>query len=309
MVSRRAFTLIELLVVIAIIAILIALLLPAVQQAREAARRTQCRNNLHQIGLAVHNYLDTHRCFPIQRTRDVECTTCNPPSPPGQETVWRTFLLPFVDEAALYNAYNMDLHYSDASNTTVSQNAKLAQYQCPSDERTRTSVNYSGMDTVRHEHPTCPLYGYTGNGVFSTQWSGPFEPGCSKSNFGPLSIANIRDGTSQTIMITEIVYRLNSPTGTLTQGDYWAYFGAGRSALSSRGGVNFRGRSANWNYPPSYYTQSMHEGGAFCLFADGAVKFISENVESSKGSHSAPYGVFDKLCSVAGNELIDDEDY
>ena len=93
--TRRGFTLIELLVVIAIIAVLIALLLPAVQQAREAARRTQCRNNLHQLGLALHNYHDTHRCFPPERVYgNYEMSSIS------------TLLLPFLDEAAIYNSYN-----------------------------------------------------------------------------------------------------------------------------------------------------------------------------------------------------------
>jgi prepilin-type N-terminal cleavage/methylation domain-containing protein len=93
--GRRGFTLIELLVVIAIIAILIALLLPAVQQAREAARRTQCKNNLHQFGLALHNYHDTFKSFPAQ-----QLPTQGAPNAWG----WGVMVLPFIDQATLYNA-------------------------------------------------------------------------------------------------------------------------------------------------------------------------------------------------------------
>ena len=92
--AKVGFTLIELLVVIAIIAVLIALLLPAVQQAREAARRTQCRNNLHQIGLALHNYHDTHSTFPPGIVDASAIRT-------GQMTSWLTLVLPFVDETAI----------------------------------------------------------------------------------------------------------------------------------------------------------------------------------------------------------------
>jgi len=92
--GRRGFTLIELLVVIAIIAVLIALLLPAVQQAREAARRTQCRNNLHQIGLALHNYHDTHNCFPPGNLGPNFSTGAGVG---GHEHTWMTLILPFMD--------------------------------------------------------------------------------------------------------------------------------------------------------------------------------------------------------------------
>ena len=101
--KRSAFTLIELLVVIAIIAILIALLLPAVQQAREAARRTQCKNNLHQLGLALHNYHDVYNQFPI---------TCFNNSGPGlnwsdsSRGTYLVRLLPYIEQAALFNALN-----------------------------------------------------------------------------------------------------------------------------------------------------------------------------------------------------------
>src|SRR5437588_8459259 len=103
LILRRGFTLIELLVVIAIIAVLIALLLPAVQQAREAARRSQCRNNLKQLGIALHNYHDTHRVFPIGFLDTIWGT--------GETNVsagwsWGAYLLPYLDNAALYNQFN-----------------------------------------------------------------------------------------------------------------------------------------------------------------------------------------------------------
>jgi prepilin-type N-terminal cleavage/methylation domain-containing protein len=119
---RTAFTLIELLVVIAIIAILIALLLPAVQQAREAARRTECKNNLKQIGLALHNYLDAQRCFPP--------LGCYPAAALGQ---WKTFsaqarLLPYLEQANLQNLINWSIPYDVQGNVT---GVRVPTYLCP----------------------------------------------------------------------------------------------------------------------------------------------------------------------------------
>src|SRR5687767_15656460 len=111
--SRFGFTLIELLVVIAIIAILIALLLPAVQQAREAARRTQCKNNLKQLGLALHNYLDVHGRFPIGQqfrgTWDGTNDSAGAAGNGGTGFAWGSYVLPFIDQAPLYNQFDFNV--------------------------------------------------------------------------------------------------------------------------------------------------------------------------------------------------------
>lgn len=126
----RGFTLIELLVVIAIIAVLIALLLPAVQQAREAARRSQCKNNLKQIGLAMHNYLDAHQALPAQRHTGTV--------PAGIHNGWGLKILPQIDHANIYNQMNLSLPwYQGPADTPASDNytlsqTKLAVYRCPS---------------------------------------------------------------------------------------------------------------------------------------------------------------------------------
>ncbi|MDP1796291.1 MAG: DUF1559 domain-containing protein, partial [Planctomycetaceae bacterium] len=123
--SRRAFTLIELLVVIAIIAILIALLLPAVQQAREAARRTQCRNHLKQVGLALHNYLDAHTVFPPSY-----CVVPGVTSTVGGQ--WSMFarILPYLDQANLQNLVNWNVASATHGNVATT---RIPTYLCPSD--------------------------------------------------------------------------------------------------------------------------------------------------------------------------------
>ena len=103
---RSAFTLIALLVVIAIIGVLLALLLPAVQMAREAARRTQCRNNLKQIGLALHNYHSSLKTFPMGALRDFVNFPTGSGSWRSQQTGWLTYILPYMEQAGIYNSVN-----------------------------------------------------------------------------------------------------------------------------------------------------------------------------------------------------------
>ena len=127
--SRKGFTLIELLVVIAIIAILIALLLPAVQNAREAARRSQCRNNLKQIGLALHNYEGTHRVFPMGLLG-----SSSTPSATNQLHTWMTLQLSYLDQAPLQKKYNFNVAYNHANNAAVVVTT-LPAYLCPSHDQ------------------------------------------------------------------------------------------------------------------------------------------------------------------------------
>lgn len=134
--QRKGFTLIELLVVIAIIAVLIALLLPAVQQAREAARRTQCKNNLKQIGLAIHNYHSSYGQLPIGRMRHLDdVTTATFINANG----WAVMLLPNMDQGNVYNTYNQNVPYYHPSNAAAIA-VPLAVYQCPSTPQNSTFI-------------------------------------------------------------------------------------------------------------------------------------------------------------------------
>ncbi|GAF96685.1 unnamed protein product [marine sediment metagenome] len=159
---RLGFTLIELLVVIAIIAILIALLLPAVQQAREAARRTQCRNNLKQIGLAMHNYHETFFRFPPGWVLDT--TTLH------NGFAWSTLILPYLDQAALFNKFDFDYDVDDGTNngdgTIWFASEILLAYHCPSDTGKKqsddTDITNAGMSRYPGVNGSDVLPGTTG---------------------------------------------------------------------------------------------------------------------------------------------------
>ena len=296
---RRAFTLIELLVVIAIIAVLIALLLPAVQQAREAARRTQCRNHLHQIGLAFHNYHDANGCFPPTQVKN------NLGDFPG--TGWGVLILPFMDETALYNAYNHShgvAGYDPAawgngsqnpcpaqSNSTVVR-SRVNQYWCPSDEEPRLVGCGNGQcySCYGAYTMTGSYVANGGAGNTSGRWGPP--PGSSHGPFYSNSrtrIKDIKDGTSNTFAAGECRYGLRG-------GGWNPQWAVGVSAGPSSGDT--------WNpmnAPGNFFTfASLHEGGAFFLFCDGQVRFVSENIDMT---------TYRALSTIRGNEVIDDEDY
>lgn len=211
-IKRRGFTLIELLVVIAIIAILVALLLPAVQQAREAARRIQCKNNLKQIGLALHNYLDVNNGFPPSFISDITSSGTNLTN--GGEWSAHARLLPYLEQANMYNAADLSRAYGDPINAAI-PTIRVAAYQCPSDPNDRARTNSSGA-TIHY-----PLsYGF--NGGTWRVWvngsriagDGAFAP---NSSFKP---RDFTDGTSNTLGFSEVKaftpYNRDGGTGTAT---------------------------------------------------------------------------------------------
>jgi prepilin-type N-terminal cleavage/methylation domain-containing protein/prepilin-type processing-associated H-X9-DG protein len=198
---RRGFTLIELLVVIAIIAVLIALLLPAVQSAREAARRIQCVNNLKQLGLALHNYISATGAVPPGIDNTTAYLGVSPPASLATWTAWsaQAMLLPYVEQGPLYNAANFSWNccyvsaQSDATNRTI-YNTRIASFLCPSDPIAgQQNINsYSGCigtSTIQY-----PADGNT-TGIFRVYNS---ANACSS-----VTLASITDGTSNTIAFGE----------------------------------------------------------------------------------------------------------
>ncbi|QDT42595.1 Type II secretion system protein G precursor [Gimesia alba] len=280
---RRAFTLIELLVVIAIIAILIALLLPAVQQAREAARRSSCKNNLKQIGLAMHNYHDAYTSLPMGMN----------------SRIYSPFvaILPFLDQSNLQNLYDFNLDYDDPVNQDA-LNQTLAIYLCP------TMVLPRAVPFLPCDEPGGPTsygasmglhYGSSGDpdGMFA---------GYNYSTTKPTLFRDVTDGLSNTIMCGEFNYRLEDYTwSSYTCGDA-SYHGNPRWG-SYRWGGSYPGVALgdtsgdfNVNLSANRYTwRSDHVGGAHFLLGDGAVRFVSENIDA---------GTLDALATKSGGEVI-----
>ena len=303
--SENGFTLIELLVVIAIIAVLIALLLPAVQQAREAARRTQCRNNLHQIGLALHNYHDTHGCFPplaIGHNLGGVDNTCW--SNYGNYWGWIPMVLPFLDETAIYNACNFSQDCWNATANTTAKRQTLSQLACPSlpswpptpasNPSQYTASSYKAChgthEQCRARTPSCG-----GGSNCSQTTKGMFLNGMSHR------IRDIRDGTSQSIAVGEHSWylmeavwdRVGLPDTNIRSG--WEYGSATAAGAWYPMGTD----PTTWG-AVMFVFSSEHEGGAFFLFGDGQVRFLSENID---------FTTYKALGTIAGNEVVDDEDY
>ncbi|MBT4866125.1 MAG: DUF1559 domain-containing protein [Planctomycetaceae bacterium] len=316
--SKRGFTLIELLVVIAIMAILVALLLPAVQQAREAARRSTCKNNMKQVALALHNYHDTHGSFPpfiINRNGN--------PSRIGdvdKGANWLVFLLPFVDQAPLYKQWNFDI----PANQNPGRSTELAVFKCPSDPK--SSGNHCA---------------YAGGGWARGNYGMNVSPcshglGGANSSLGGLGGANhvvrfrdVTDGTSTTVAIDEIRAGLN----TQDLRGSWAMPGlsAGTAAMfNDASAPNSRepnsddmenctvsGLAGDSNSGMGCFdssntgqmtARSMHIGGLHLAMVDGSVQFVSENINFRRNEFGCatvgPRGVWQSIHTRGGNEVV-----
>ncbi len=298
---RRGFTLIELLVVIAIIAVLIALLLPAIQQAREAARRTQCKNNLKQLGLAIHNYESTHSRLPSSG----QGLSASPPyTPVFDRQATFTHLLPFLDQANVSNQYDFNFAYNEnAANKAVAQRV-IPMYLCPSAalrNGNTDSQRYGAIDYGATLHTNIdPATGLPG-AAFTTP--GALTWGCSR-------IADISDGTSNTILIGEDVGRndtmkslYDDPYNPGFKRSHWRW-----AEPDNAFGVSFTPNfhRSPWGGPPSCTWIDMncgpndelfsfHIGGAHILMGDGRVHFLSDSVD---------YRVLRNLVTRAGGEVV-----
>jgi len=281
---RRGFTLIELLVVIAIIAILIALLLPAVQQAREAARRSQCNNNLKQIGLAMHNYHDVHNGFPVAQYGCCWGT-------------WLVGIMPYIDQANLFNQYEHNRKYGVPSDTARYGHSvnlpvtttRLAVLTCPSDKDNRPFSNITCHNYAANFGNTSYSQG-TVNGV--TFKKAPFRLTSSGTPAKNQKFRDIKDGTSNTMLVAEVLQgdgrdlrgfawwgdasqftTYLPPNSNLPDRIYSSYY------CNNQPDQNLPCDVSTSTNPTMFAARSSHEGGIQTVLCDGATRFISENID------------------------------
>ncbi len=310
--QRRAhrsagFTLIELLVVIAIIATLVAILLPAVQQAREAARRSTCKNNLKQIGLALHNYHDTYNSLPAGMT--------NPGSANTVGWGWASAILPQLEQGPLYDALNVgntplkQLYSATATPATIALlQTKLPVYRCPSDIMDDINPNNFG-----HSSSGRPFKVATSNYVGIGEYDGQIHASSTNPRWGGVffwdsrtKFSEVTDGLSNTIFVGE---RDGGPAfnGNDFRAGVWIgagsrstndHFAVGCAMARGSFGINVDWAGPAINQPVNLGKgiSSLHNGGAQVLMGDGAVRFLSESMNIDT--------TFRRLCLKDDGEVV-----
>lgn len=304
--QRTAFTLIELLVVIAIIAVLIALLLPAVQQAREAARRTQCKNNMKQIGLAFHNYHDSLNCFPVNfAVRG---------SGGGQAIAdtghsWLTMALPYLDQAPLYGTINHNGPLAGNAANIAAANTIVAAFLCPSDDGNGNGRLGNRSDYMATPPGTWAVTNYKACAGSNWAWgvwspvSSPIGKNagntdglnlgngilCSnqQNQNGPTRMRDVADGTTNTIAVGE-----NLPAWS--QWCWWYNPNAATATAAIPLNAVIKRPLNVGDWPNNYSFASKHVGGGHFTMADGSTRFISENIDIN---------IYRAAATINGNEV------
>ncbi|WZO98591.1 DUF1559 domain-containing protein [Isosphaeraceae bacterium EP7] len=324
----RGFTLIELLVVISIIAVLIALLLPAVQSAREAARRMQCTNNLKQIGLAMHNYHSSQDAFPIGRTG---LGFSYPNCPNANRRTWAFSILPYLEQANVFQTINFTLNFYEWENATVMR-VRIGAFNCPSDPGATITLSASTPQTIRSNGNYMVNWGNTNwyqdmvvSGVATNPFSTPEQPLLVQYQAAPFTankangISSMVDGTSNTVMMSEVICcqpkgDLNSDTDH--RGDIWnddqncsAFntFTAPNSLIPDYVPGYCVGKDLKPSNPhclnkdPGYTAaRSYHPGGVSTLLCDGSVRFIKSTISLQ---------TWRAIGSMSGGETVSSDSY
>ena len=296
---RPGFTLVELLVVLAIIGLLVALILPAVQQAREAARRVQCKSNLKQLGLALHNYHDVHRIFPINYGSGNYDAT-------NRGASWMQMILPYIEQQNLYGRIRFGSAVEDPVNAEVAA-SPIPLFLCPSDS------NEGRMDFRANVGGILGLQNYKACAGSNWNW-GDFSPVTSKSgrnadnpdglehgnglicrggNGHPVTtrLADVRDGSTTTFALGEAVPEWCRHT-------WWYWFNATTATCAIP--LNYKqepdlqivGEGDWWH---NYSFLSRHEAGAHFAMVDGSVRFVSDSIDRN---------IYSALGTISGSEPV-----
>lgn len=316
--SFRAFTLIELLVVIAIIAVLISLLLPAVQSAREAARKAQCLNNLKQIGLGLHNYHEIHNTFPpgyvsFYRRDSGDEGTAEDDIGPGWG--WASQILPQLEQRSIHNAINFSLTMTYAANETA-QLSRISTFLCPSDfTPNKVPVRDETNSTTIYTVGTSNYIGVYGVGEIGE------APGRGNGTFfrnSRVGINQITDGSSNTFVVGERSHNLSYATWTGRAIGGWLFttasFEGGTNKFDPEPEESFcmilgpvelseeDGMMRTPNYPSAHVEDywSRHPGGVNFVFGDGSVRFVKNTINEH---------VYAALATRNGGEVISSDSY
>lgn len=302
--TRRGFTLIELLVVIAIIAILIALLLPAVQQAREAARRASCKNKMKQIGLALHNYYETHSILPPSCINPgSSLSTSFVPAGQVRNITGYLMILPFLEQGNVYKQIDFSFATGRADwngqgggqDQAVLLNLKFEMFLCPSDPEYDTPHTYSTQNMYTITQAARSSYGFVHEDTeYDIEAGGPYgkNTNYNKSAFGINGAAKFRDmvdGTSNTLLMIETpLQKTSSAYGPFVTAYTHTHF------IIPGYGIN-RPYNTSSELVYAWRAGSAHTGGCHATFGDGRVRFISENINQT---------LLNGMVSIAGGEIL-----
>ena len=349
--NRSGFTLVELLVVIAIIGILIALLLPAIQSAREAARRTQCMNNVKQLGLALLNYHSQHKTFPNGANYDPSAG--DPMAATTHFENWVITILPFIEQQPVYDAFDLTLPISDPVNR-IPRGARLEAMICPTDKGhdlpfADSTRPQEGDNWARGNYGANGCLEYYSSTAFRRECAGPDSPlwrspwtgGVMGANVA-LSIKDITDGTTQTILLGELRVGLIEQDRRGT----WAMGGAGSSGIWGHGSNDGNGPNncsvssdniMGGEHVIAHYgsmqavadeecmsvcptcqattqatMRSLHVGGVFVGMCDGSVQFISDSIDKEWPSfirREKHIGTWQQLNAANDSKVTDQSQY